>query len=163
MLNHRARGHADNGAAMKIEFLHRPLARWLALVACLFMFGCTSEPQYKTLPASYWLKQIKDEDPTRRYHAAHALGVMGPSVKQSLPLLTKALQDPHTTVRFEAVQALARFGLAAQPALPALRECLKDPEPSVHQAATLVVERLEKLIRSSANAGSSPDGQGTTP
>ena len=129
---------------MRIEsFLRRP-ARSLALLAFLLLIGCTEKPRYQTLPASYWLKQIKDEDPTRRYHAAHALGVMGPSVKPSLPLLIKTLQDPHTTVRYEAVLALGKFGAAAQPALPALRERLADPEPSVRQAATVLLEALEK-------------------
>src|SRR5713226_550628 len=55
--------------------------------AGLLLFGCSPEPRYKTLPASYWLKQIRDPDAANRFHAAYALGEMGPSVNGSLPAL----------------------------------------------------------------------------
>src|SRR5437870_1058567 len=107
---------------------HRSLAL-MAIGLSLLLFGCSPEPRYKTLPASYWLKQIRDRDATNRYHAAHALGEMGPSVQGALPALIKALDDPHVTVRWEAAQALAKFGPAAEDAVPVLRHCLSDPEP----------------------------------
>jgi hypothetical protein len=110
----------------------------------LLLFGCSPEPRYKTLPASHWLQQIKDRDATNRYHAAHALGEMGPSVKGALPALIKALDDPHTTVRWEAVKALAKFGPAAENAAPRLRQCLSDPEPSVKMAAEAALKEIAK-------------------
>jgi hypothetical protein len=110
----------------------------------LLLFGCNPEPRYKTLPASHWLKQIRDRDATNRYHAAHALGEMGPSVKGALPALIKALDDPHTTVRWEAVKALAKFGPAAENAAPRLRQCLSDPERSVNRAAEVALKEIAK-------------------
>jgi len=112
--------------------------------AGLLLCGCSPEPRYKTLPASYWLKQIKDRDTTNRYHAAHALGKMGPAVEGALPALIKALDDPHTTVRWEAVQALAKFGPAAENAAPMLRQCLSDPERSVQMAAEVALKQVAK-------------------
>ena len=120
----------------------RPLF-WLVGLS-LLLFGCNPEPSYKTLPASHWLKQIRDRDAANRYHAAHALGEMGPSVQGALPALIKALDDPHTTVRWEAVQALAKFGPAAKDAAPMLRHCLSDPEQSVRTAAEAALKQIAK-------------------
>ena len=66
------------------------LPRVLGLAAVglsLLLFGCSPEPRYKTLPDSHWLKQVRDPDAKNRYHAAHALGEMGPSVEGALPAL----------------------------------------------------------------------------
>ena len=114
------------------------------VVAGLLLFGCSPEPTYKTLPASYWLKQIRDRDAANRFHAAYALGEMGPSVKGSLPTLIKALDDPHVTVRWEAIKALAKFGPAAKNAVPMLRQCLSDPEQSVQMAAEIALKEIAK-------------------
>ncbi len=108
----------------------------------LLLFGCSPEPRYKTLPASHWLKQIRDRDAANRYHAAHALGEMGPPVEGAVPALIGALDDPHTTVRWEAVKALAKFGPAANHAVPKLRQCLRDPEPSVKIAAQIALMEI---------------------
>ena len=116
----------------------------VAVGLSLLLFGCSPEPSYRTLPASHWLKQIRDPDATNRYHAAHALGEMGPSVTGALPALIKALEDPHTTVRWEAVQALAKFGPAAKNAASMLRQCLSDPEPSVKMAAEGALKEIAK-------------------
>src|SRR5262249_54064368 len=110
----------------------------------LLLFGCSPEPRYKTLPASYWLKQTRDREATNRYHAVHALGEMGSSVQGGLPALIMALEDPHTTVRWEAVKALGKFGPAAEDAVPMLRRCLRDPEPSVRTAAEFVLKAIAK-------------------
>jgi HEAT repeat protein len=110
----------------------------------LLLFGCTPEPRYKTLPASYWLKQIRDIDAANRYHAAHALGEMGPTVDGAMPALINALNDPHATVRWEAVKALAKFGPAARDAAPALQRCVSDPEPSVKMAAEAALNAINR-------------------
>jgi HEAT repeat protein len=115
-----------------------------AIGLSLLLFACSPEPRYKTLPARHWLKQIRDPDATNRYHAAHALGEMGPSVQGALPALIQALDDPHTTVRWEAVKALAKFGPAAENAAPRLRQCLSDPEPSVRMAADVALKAIAK-------------------
>lgn len=113
----------------------------------LLLQGCSPEPRYKTLPASYWLKQIRDRDASNRYHAAHALGEMGPSVPGALPALIQALDDPHTTVRWEAVQALAKFGPEAKEAVPRVRQCLNDPERSVQWAAEGALKEIAQEAR----------------
>src|SRR5439155_18791408 len=105
------------------------------MALCLLLCGCSPEPRYKTLPASYWLKKIQDRDTANRYQAAHALGEMGPYVEGATPALVKALSDSHVTVRWEAVQALGKFGPAAKDAAGALQRCVNDPEPSVRMAA----------------------------
>jgi HEAT repeat protein len=108
----------------------------------LLLFGCSPEPRYRTLPASYWLKQIRDRDAANRYHAAHALGEMGPAVDGAVPALINALNDPHTTVRWEAVKALAKLGPAARQASAALERCVRDPEPSVRMAAEVALKAV---------------------
>ena len=112
--------------------------------AGLLLFGCSPEPRYKTLPASYWLKQIRDKDAANRFHAAYALGEIGPSVNRALPALIRALDDPHVTVRWEAIKALAKFGPAAKNAAPMLRQCLSDPERSVQMAAEAALKEIAK-------------------
>ena len=112
------------------------------IALCLLLFGCSPEPRYKTLPASYWLKKIQDRDTANRYQAAHALGEMGPAVGGAVPALIKALDDAHATVRWEAVKALAKFGPAARDASPALQRCVRDPEPSVRMAAELALKAI---------------------
>jgi HEAT repeats len=116
----------------------------LAIAVSLFLFGCAPEPRYKTLPASYWLKQMTHRDAANRYHAAYALGEMGPSVQGALPALEKALDDPNVTVRWEAVKALARFGPAAKDAVPKLRERLDDRAASVKMAAEMALKEIAK-------------------
>jgi hypothetical protein len=116
----------------------------LAIGLSLLLFGCTPEPRYKTLPASYWLQQMTHRDAANRYHAAYALGEMGPSVHGALPALIKALDDPNVTVRWEAVKALARFGPAAKDALPKLRERLDDRAASVKMAAEIALKEIAK-------------------
>jgi hypothetical protein len=106
----------------------------------LLLIGCSPEPRYRTLPATYWLKQIRDRDAANRYHAAHALGEMRPAVDGAVPALINALNDTHTTVRWEAVKALAKFGPAAKDASPALQRCVRDPEPSVRMSAEIALK-----------------------
>jgi hypothetical protein len=125
--------------------LRKDRARYLVTVGVsLLLFGCNPEPRYKTLPASYWLKQITHRDAANRYHAAYALGEMGPSVQGALPALIKALDDPNVTVRWEAVKALARFGPAAKDAVPKLRERLDDRAASVKMAAEMALKEIAK-------------------
>jgi hypothetical protein len=137
-MNHQGKRQKAKGKS-KLALLLLPFAFFL-----LSCFGCSPEPRYKTLPASHWLNQIRDRDATNRYHAAHALGEMGPSVEGALPALIKALDDPHTTVRWEAVKALAKFGPAAKDAAPMLRRCLSDPERSVNMAAEIALKEIAK-------------------
>jgi hypothetical protein len=118
----------------------KPSLVWIVITLNLLLLGCSPEPRYKTLPASYWLKQIGDRDAANRYHAAHALGEMGPAVGGAVPALIKALDDANTTVRWEAVKALAKFGPAARDASPALKRRLRDPESSVRMAAELALK-----------------------
>jgi len=122
----------------------RALRPLVAVGVSLLLFGCAPEPRYKTLPASYWLKQIRHRDAANRYQAAYALGEMGPSVQGALPALIKALDDPHVTVRWEAIKALARFGPAATDAVPMLRDHLNDPAPSVKMAAEMALKESAK-------------------
>jgi hypothetical protein len=112
----------------------------------LLLPGCSPEPRYQSRPASVWLAELGDGDPTRRYHAAHALGVMGPSVPGAVPALTQALKDKNPLVRFEAVQALGKYGPAAHDALPGLRECMQDSDRTVRQAAEVAVKMVEKPL-----------------
>jgi HEAT repeat protein len=114
-----------------------------AVLLGLLVAGCSPEPRYESLPASYWLKELSEGNTSQRYHAAHALGVMGPSVKGAVPALTQALKDKNHLVRFEAVQALGKFGPAAREALPALRECLEDKDPTVRKAANVAVQIVD--------------------
>jgi hypothetical protein len=127
-------GESSNG-------LLKSLGRTVVALS-LLLLGCGPEPRYKTLPASYWLKQIGDIDAANRYHAAHALGEMGPAVGGAVPALIKALDDADTTVRWEAVKALAKFGPAARDASPALQRRVRDPEPSVRMAAEIALKAI---------------------
>jgi HEAT repeat protein len=117
---------------------------WPAAVFGLLLPGCSPEPRYQSRPASFWLKELTEDTASRRYHAAHALGEMGPSVKGAVPALRQALKDPNHFVRFEAAVALGKFGPAARDALPDLRERLQDSDRSVREAAEAAVKRVEQ-------------------
>jgi HEAT repeat protein len=132
-----------NAKAFRQTCLHGSLGL-VAIGTSLLQFGCRAEPSYKTLPASHWLKQMRDKDAANRYQAAHALGEMGPSVEGALQALVRSLEDPHGTVRWEAVKGLAKFGPAAKDAAPALRKCLNDPEQSVRMAAEAALREIVK-------------------
>ena len=81
------------------------------------------------------ITQLRDESPTVRGAAAHALGGIGPAAKDAVPELAKLLKDPDADVRRAAAHALGGIGPAAKDAVPELAKLLKDPDAGVRGAA----------------------------
>ena len=66
---------------------------------------------------------LRDGDAPVRSHAADALGTLGESAAEAIPLLIQALRDDYEPVRLNAAYALGAIG---EPAVPQLIETLAD-------------------------------------
>jgi hypothetical protein len=60
---------------------------------------------------------IADPEQAVRWHAARAIGELGPAAVPLLPALARALHDPDIDVRIEAAESCARLGPTAAPLL----------------------------------------------
>jgi hypothetical protein len=78
-----------------------------------------SGPLYSDKPASYWLRRLKDTNPTYRAEALEALGALALKNKPLIPVLVSALNDTDktNTVVPIAREALAVVGEDAVPML----------------------------------------------
>ncbi len=76
------------------------------VAAALVQIGANAvDPLVKVL-------QNKDKDAVARANAAYVLGQIGPSARQALPQLTKAMKDEDAQVRRRVAFALARVLVA---------------------------------------------------
>ncbi|HET7295275.1 MAG TPA: HEAT repeat domain-containing protein [Vicinamibacteria bacterium] len=85
---------------------------------------------------------LADASAETRYHAARALGRLGPFAAPAVPALTQSLGDGDWEVRVESARALAAVGPEARAALPELIEALDDPEPQVRMTVVWSVAKL---------------------
>ena len=70
----------------------------------------TDGPLYKGRPASSWIKQLQDKEPSFRLEAVNALGEIGPEAKSALPALVNLYQDPKQTARNDIFPVLCKLG-----------------------------------------------------
>jgi len=72
------------------------------------------------------------------------LGRLGPTAKDAVPVLAKALLDRrHNLVRLKAAQSLQAIGPAAASAVPALRQLSNDRDVDVRAAASQAIVAIE--------------------
>src|SRR5436190_18342993 len=104
------------------------MKKTLLLCLVLLLAGCVrSEDLYQGLPASHWLKELKNDFASARWRAAIALGEIGPRAgKRAIPALIEALHDEDGVVRWAAAMALRRFGPDAKGAVPRLTEMVNN-------------------------------------
>ncbi|MCI0462251.1 MAG: HEAT repeat domain-containing protein [Gemmataceae bacterium] len=117
-----------------------------ALLVCLMVLlsGCVrQEDLYQGRPASYWLKEIKNEFASARWRAAVALGDIGPRAgKRAVVALSEALKDEDDIVRWAAASSLGKFGPDAKLAIPSLKEMIDKERSRAGREAALASLKL---------------------
>lgn len=78
------------------------------------------------------IEALSDEDPIVRSEAADALGLLGESATDAIPMLSDALRDDYEPVCLNAAYALGAIG---EPAVSALIEKLEDENGSARRMA----------------------------
>lgn len=92
---------------------------------------------YRGKNASQWAEELGEEDYWVRWHAAYALGRIGPEAAVAVPALERILAnlDEHEYVRGGAAWALGRLGSKAATAMPLLTRTLASKHISVRRNA----------------------------
>ena len=78
------------------------------------------------------IEALRDEEPTVRSDAADALGLLGESAADAVPMLSEALQDDYEPARLNAAYALGAIG---EPAVSKLIEKLSDENGTTRRMA----------------------------
>jgi HEAT repeat protein len=110
------------------------------------LLGCHSKTQpllSHDHTVSYWVQELKSQDPKARKKAVTALGHVGKADPAAIPALVETLHDSDASVRDAAVLALLNLGPDAKEAVPALTEATKDKDSTVRAHATKALERIE--------------------
>jgi HEAT repeat protein len=110
------------------------------------LLGCHSKTQplqSHDHPVSYWLQELKSQDPKARKKAVTALGHVGKADPAAIPALIEALHDNDASIRDAAVLALLNLRSDAKEAVPALNEATKDKDATVRAHAVKALERIE--------------------
>lgn len=110
----------------------------LAAVALAFLVGCGGEGELAGL-----LRQLKDEDVSKRRQAAQDLGATPAMAIAAQPQLVDALADPDRDVRRLSCRALGQAGPEARDSVPRLALLLADKELSVRVAAAFSIRRID--------------------
>ena len=90
-------------------------------VACSVVFRFMGSGAAEAVPAL--IAVLADPHDDVRFHAAHELTCIDPTVAAPLPVLVAGLGMPHRENRRMAAEVLGRMGRLAAPAIPALRDC----------------------------------------
>ena len=85
------------------------------------------------------IRDLKDNNPNLRRHAALALGGYGPKAKAAIPALLDGLDDAADGVRDCSIAALTRVGADG---IPALLKAVRDPSAQVQTGAWRVLANL---------------------
>jgi RNA polymerase sigma factor (sigma-70 family) len=88
---------------------------------------------YRGRPASFWIEQLKDGDPSYRAEAVKVLGIVSRNDRAAIAPLLASLKDQEEDVRLAATRSLGQAGAAA---IPALTARLKEDGPMRSLAAT---------------------------
>ena len=124
-----ARRYPLMGLAMADE--SSDVHEWVRRIAA----GDQPETLYRGEPASFWIWQLKDRDPSLRQQAMWALAHLGPGQECAVHALAGMLKDKNEGVRSGAALNLGRMGAAAASAVPQLLAALRDDDPFVRVAA----------------------------
>ncbi len=115
-----------NPAALKHETTWRHVWNWMA--------GDSNDNGAKHINSNLALhiEALSNEDPAVRSDAADALGLLGESAADAVPMLSNALSDDHEPVRLNAAYALGAMG---EPAVSALIDKLHDENGTTQRMA----------------------------
>jgi HEAT repeat protein len=121
------------------------MRKFVGVMLAVIVAGCGGEPTSQGKPASYWMNELKiGRWASARWHAAQALGEIGPKAPQAVPVLTEALKDEDPVVRWAATAALWEFGPVARTAAPALRQVMEhDRVRAVREQAGASLHRID--------------------
>jgi hypothetical protein len=100
---------------------------------------------------------LRSQNPSTRYNAAHALTRLGKYAQSAVPTLIQTLQDKETWVRLTAATALGNIGVNALPALPALQTTLSDEDISVRHNVAYAFGAIGVSIQEQASQVSTSD------
>jgi RNA polymerase sigma factor (sigma-70 family) len=126
----------------ELELLQTDLRKALDRVTALeekSKEGERGEVLFRGKPAAYWVKALKDRDPSYRKEAVQALGGIGRVDRAIVPVLAGALKDDDGGVIEEAARGLAGIG---KPAVPYLIDALKEPGQQNRAAVFLAIRLL---------------------
>ena len=100
---------------------------------------------------------LRSENPSTRYNAAHALTRLGKYAQSAVPTLIQTLQDKETWVRLTAATALGNIGVNALPSLPALQTTLGDEDISVRHNVAYAFGAIGVSVQEQASQVSTSD------
>lgn len=100
-------------------------------------------PSYDGVSLAEWTRQLSDQIPSVRIHAAYVMAELGPSAAPSVAALRRALADEDPVMRYAAAWALSEIGDAARAAFPELARLAEDD--AVGDVRWIAAKALRKL------------------
>lgn len=124
------------------------------IAVCLLPVASDAPATYGGRPAADWIAQLASEDIAVRWHAAYALGQLGPAVPEAVDPLMKILENQreYEYVRGAAAWALGRIGPRAEPAVGLLTSTLASKHLSVRRAAPTALGEIGTAAKSAEAA-----------
>jgi HEAT repeat protein len=113
--------------------------------------AAVSTPSYDGVSLAEWTRQLGDQIPSVRIHAAYVMAELGPSAAPSVPALRRALADEDPVMRYAAAWALSEIGDAARAAFPELARLAEDD--AVGDVRWIAAKALRKLGVAEARPG----------
>jgi vesicle coat complex subunit len=105
----------------------------------------------------YLVANLKHENASVRYNAAHGLTRLGDYAEGAVPTLISTLQDKETWVRLTAATALGNIGVRALPSLPALVTSMEDKDISVRHSAAYALGAIGTNVHEKVKQVSTKD------
>lgn len=105
----------------------------------------------------YLVANLKHENASVRYNAAHGLTRLGNYAESAVPTLTDTLKDKEAWVRLTAATALGNIGVRALSSLPALVTNMEDKDISVRHSAAYALGSIATNAQETVNKVSTKD------
>ena len=87
------------------------------------------------------IEDLKGTFEQKRLNAAYIFSLLGPEIKEAVPVLEESLKDSNWVIRILCVQALGQIGDPS--VLPSLKALLNDPQKKVSRYAEWAIGELE--------------------
>ncbi len=123
--------------------MKRPIIPWFYLLLPAIVLG-QQEPGWQGQTVRQWADRLADEDVRVRWHAAYALGQIGPEAARAVEPLKKVLQErpENEYVRGAAAWALGRIAVRRDTIVPLLGETLGSGHLSVRRNSSRALGSL---------------------